>query len=325
VLNEPPGIACDFVVATKRLTLGDVEDGGVPGYETLGFDLDGKCTGRGEGPSCIEPRWATADHTDGVDGKDNAAGRIYYAQRQSDAGSATVTANSTTESGFVTVVLRVRHYNCAKADDQVEVAVFGAALKASSSSPGPPKWDGNDEWLAYDAWLDDDDSGTAPDGGLTVENAKYVDRRAYVNDGYLVAQFDELLTGVGTPRRVQLSARIVSENGAFSLRDGTVGAREPADDVLAFLQFTPDRQTGNYLCTNSPGYAAAKKNLCSYVDIAANGTDDGSSPCDAISIGWTFDAEPAKLPGVAPFSWSVISHPNCDSSISPANDTCSNL
>src|SRR5262245_42292462 len=56
----------EFVVAMKNVDLGEKDDErGTHRYRNMGYDLDGVCTGLGAGPSCQEPGWATADHTDG--------------------------------------------------------------------------------------------------------------------------------------------------------------------------------------------------------------------------------------------------------------------
>src|ERR1041385_3600276 len=157
-----------------------------PSLETLGFDLDGKCTGEGEGPSCVEPSWAAGDHRDGPDGRDNSVATFLLGADASIAqsGQATVVAFL----GLTTAVIRVRNYNGTLYDNDVEVAFFAATLSPDFKNyvPNRAKWDGTDAWKPLVEWTL---PGDAADSGSTWK-PKYVSANAYVTNGVLVAHFD---------------------------------------------------------------------------------------------------------------------------------------
>ena len=71
---DPGANTEDFVVAVRSVDFGERE---VAEGSLIGYDLDNRCTCQGEGPSCNEPEWATADHCDGPEGRDNAVAQIF--------------------------------------------------------------------------------------------------------------------------------------------------------------------------------------------------------------------------------------------------------
>jgi hypothetical protein len=109
------GGALDLVFVATEYTTGD--DAGQPLYQSIGFDLDHSCTGEGQGNSCVEPSWATADHTDGDAGIDNAYGQIWW-QQGATVPRATITGATPAE------IIRVRSYSGGVEDDQVEVSLY---------------------------------------------------------------------------------------------------------------------------------------------------------------------------------------------------------
>jgi hypothetical protein len=249
-------------------------------YRKMGFDLDGVCTGLGDaGPSCFEPWWAKADHTDGPGGRDNALGMDLY---MSDS---VYTGNTD-----LTMVIRVRGYNGAANAEHVDVAFLVAHFSASAER-SRPLWDGNDVWNAIDQWV--------PDGG-TADSALFHDPDGYVTNGVLVAHLPRLLVG-GDPViplvQAIVTARIVKDaDGGWVLRDGTAAGRVRVTDLLA----VPRNASGQPVC-DSVSYEAIKANVCSYADIRASVPNDPSAPCDALSWAWQFDnADPVRLRGVVP-------------------------
>jgi hypothetical protein len=308
----------DFTVAVRTVDLGDTaNDAGQPGFLTIGYDLDDKCTGEGQGASCIEPSWASADHEDGPAGRDNAMGGAAYVINQAMAGSGTQLVNRTAQIGELTMVIRIKGYNGTGADDGVDVAVYSATTASGSSAMGPA-WDGSDHWAAFTPWLKPLPDG---DGGTTysLDQPLYEDLKAYVTDGVLVADFDPLLVGAATYHlgKAHITGLLQKSGSAWSLVNGTVAGRLAIDDALSGLEFTENPP----ICKSSVLYPAAKALVCSYADIRFAGPDDRSSPCDAASWAWHFEAEAAVLDGI---DLSALTRP-CPPDDSLIGETCSSL
>lgn len=320
------GDAIGFVAAVRTVDLGDGDGGdGVPNFLGIGFDLDTTCSGQGAGSSCVAPPWVTY-HLDGPGGRDNSFGSILYQLNQNGGGSATESNNSNTAVGVGTAVIRVRNYNGTSIDNQIEVGWYGATMyRDLTVPPAPPVWDGSDEWLAFDAWVDGIEVGDAgPIETGSEPSPKYYDSNAYVTDGYLVARFPEFLISIGMMTEAIIMARLErNEAGAWTLRAGTIAGRLAIDDTVRGLENVRDDSTGDWICTDSPAYPARKQLLCGLADISASGIDDGSSPCDAVSWAWTFEAEPAKLSGVQDTDIAIFR--NCDEDVRPENDQCATL
>jgi hypothetical protein len=321
-MNPTGGIRdYEFVVAFhKYLFLGP--DGGT---QDFGFDLDGMCTGEGEGPSCLEPSWA-GQHPDGRDGRDNSALASYVAL--DDAGTPrnqAITTQTAAESGALNTLIRVRHFNGAAADNDVEVAFFAGTTSPDALTQAPivPAWGGNDVWRPLAEWIVP--NGDA--GGGQKWTAKYVSSKAYVTGGVLVAHLD-YARGATAFRfsDVWIQARIEGLTlgpGHWSLRDGVFGGRALIDDVLANVEYAADPTGGNFTCRNSPNYLRAKQRYCAIADIRYEGNDP-TAPCDAVSWQWRFDADPAKL--ADDFDRAVAADlPGCPRNLKPSGDTCASL
>ncbi len=294
-LASSPADEQTFFAALTELDFGDEGAEGNPSWPRTGFDLDGYCTGQGDGPSCVTPGWAVGDHTDvldgrdndGLDGRDNAFGALASDGRAFSTVSVSGTSNAEMKSGKSSLGIRVSRYNGLDNDDRVRVEVFGIRL----SGEGTPKADGTDEWDPMFYYVDTDAGYPAP--------AKYFDDAAYVSDRKLVANFREMQGGgMILLRRVLLTARIVeADGGAWSLADGTFGGRASIDDLLALAEYVPDSK----VCSGTREYAVYKPFVCRYADIRYSSPDDPSMqddptlPCDGVSMGWSFKAKPAHI------------------------------
>jgi hypothetical protein len=309
--------AIEFVVAVKAYDQGEVDtEAGTERYRWMSYDLDGKCTGQGEGFSCIKPSWAITEGSDGPQGRDNAIGALLY--RVADGGTRTSeSATSSIERGTITTVIRVRGYNGTSVDPDVEVAAFGASMNRGAPERGiRPKWLGEDEWEASGQWVERDSTGA-----LSVEHPKSIDRKAYVNNWILVANFDRYQAPVYHFTQLKLSARILFEDERWHLLEGMTGGRTKTDEILWSVEWTTDPETGDRLCTDAPTYANTKRAICSTMDISSTGPDDGTMPCDASSWGWRFEALPARLTGAFEAEFPRI----CPPETSPWDDSCSTL
>ena len=320
----PPALATtnmraeEFVVAVNKYDMGDLDQGAATErYRTMGYDLDGLCTGQGEGPSCTNYFGVLENPIlEGPDGIDNAQGAVLYRVNDRQGSSATEGVNSPIESGIITTVLRVRHYNETSLDNDVEVAFFGATM-LRGGQPNAPKWEGNDVWAAGEPWwVNNDDQGQP-----SIERPKFVDTKAYVTDWMLVARLDKLdVPPELALSQVIISARITKTDHGWGLTEGTIAGRARTHNLLANLHLIEDPETRDYICMGSKNYATHKGTICSVSDISFEPSDDPSTACDATSWGWHFNALPAKLSGTA----TAVPVRNCPLETSPANDSCEN-
>jgi hypothetical protein len=304
----------EFVVAVRAYDLGDSDDdAGANGFARMGFDLDDTCTGSNGPASCAEPPWASANHADGTDGRDNAIGALLYRLRQMNYGPATPALNGQIDSGTITTLLRVRGYNGLGTDDRLEVSLYAATRpRGPDLAASRPRWDGTDVWDVLEPWV----RVTAGSDGGPVYDAMqpaFVDDHAYVNDGVLVARWDSLVVGAGDHLQgAMMQARVVPSGDAWSLENATIAGRLRIDDVLM----------SGTTCTDAPTYPELKRLACGVADINFEGSDKRVAPCDAASWAWQFRADPAKL-GVVTTGTTPV--PLCPPETSPANDHCNTL
>jgi hypothetical protein len=323
VSNDRHGV--DFVVAVKEYDAGEHDRDKTYRFREMGYDLDGACTGQGAGPTCARSAWATADPPeDGPGGRDNGHGELLHRTLRERGTSSTDYVNGQAIIGSATTVIRVRGYNEATLDPQVNVAVFAASMWQLGEDPpipsAPPLWEGDDEWLAgYPWWV----KPYEPDkyGPESLELPMYFDEHAYVTNSFLVAHLDRLAVPPWLElSQVVIKARLVKENGAWSLVDGTLAGRIDVDSLLVGLDLVPDPlNSAQRLCTNAPGYRTAKQNICASADISFEGPGDTTVPCDAVSWGFKFEAKPAKLTGVV----TATDERTCPEAVSPSFDSCS--
>lgn len=264
-----------------------------PGYELVGFNLDRRCTGAGDGPSCVSNSSDPALQKDGVAGRDNAGARLLSKFGIASAFSARVTAGE--NSGELNAMYRVRGYNGLPDDAHVRVDYLGVTLRSPSHPDSPvipPSWNGNDEWRAVTNWLLPQ---TGPGGEVTYspEHPLFSDTDAYVSGRRLVVRFDRLLVGGSVPQHeVVLTGNLVNDGGSWRIEDGVGGAHWEIGEALPeLLTFVLDAN-----CKLPIGFTAesASTALCSFADLRSAG-DDPSLPCNALSWGFLFTAVPARL------------------------------
>ncbi len=81
------------------------------------------------------------------------------------------------------------------------------------------------------------------------------------------------------------------------MSDGTVAGRWPTSQLLSTLATIPDPlQPSSFLCGDDLSYRLFKVRICQVADIVSNSDfDNTGAPCDAVSVGFQFSAEPARL------------------------------
>ncbi len=339
--DDPSTDDVDFVVAVRTLDFGEVDI--EPSGPAVGYDLDAVCTCVDEAPnSCIVPSYAAANHCDGPGGRDNAAAQLIDYASVLYPGVSSASLTSDLELGEWSVLVRVQGYNGTPNDTNVVASVFPSpGFQRDDCNPSAPAWDGDDRWPVSAFAIEGADGGAGGtsaggSGGAggndcsdtmfdpALDTPRYTDANAYVSDGVLVASLPKaglLLSTDPVEARINLvagflSARIAPSAEGWTLADGLLVGRWPSADMLGTL--TAVISDGAPLCTDSPLYKALKTAACNYVDIEAS-LGGPTSPCDALSFGLSFHADPARL-GIV---FSPTSSPlACPDETDPAGDSC---
>jgi hypothetical protein len=279
------GGTISFVVAVRTVDLGDLGD-------TPGYDLDHICTCTDDaGPSCLSP----TSHCDvpgtGID--NSAAGLIQLVEStSSNVNFHSTNLDTTANEGKWTLLIQVSDYNGEPDDFDVNVALY-----PSSGLGSTPSWDGSDMWPV--------EPSSVGEGG--VSDPVYTSLGAYVSGGVLVAGLPNvgIVFSGGSTFSLSLvsgilTGKLVKGAHGWSITDGIVAGRWPTQAVFEVLSTI---QTGGApICTNSPLFSVAKNAICNAADIRANASDPPTLPCDAISMGFGFAADPAQIGGLGPQS-----------------------
>lgn len=308
---DPPGGTDDgkdvgsIVVALHTVDVGDMAT-------TPGFDLDHACTCTEDaGPTCVGPGSPTL-YCDAPGGIDNQTAKIFKLL-QIPLGSGSIGSQAFTNKindGRWTLLIKIDGYNGEPDDPEVQVSLYSPLGLGA-----PPKWDGTDSWpvlsTAFDA------------NGDPVYKAT----GAYVHDHVLVAAIPTIpmhFAGLTEQITVTVSTAVLTATlaklpGTFRLVNGTVAGRWAITDVFQALSSYRD---GNDmpLCTDAAlAYTTLKSAVCSDADILVDDTRPKSSPCDALSFGMGFSADPALIGPKAP---PPTPSPGCPMATDPAYDSC---
>lgn len=267
----------------------------------LGYDLDDRCTGTpgsttADAP-CVSPGETLI--VDGENGIDNAlVGLSESFGVGNDAGEGddlvAQNVNGEISSGYFTNLIGLFDYNGLPNDDEVRVRVVpgvGPPLVSNedggAATNGPPLWDGNDTW---NHTADDISPGDPPVWGKTikgyvVDDVLVVPARGNVAVGLLGR---ELLVSGGV-----LTARMVREGGEVrGLTGGIIAGRALADHLLQILAVLSLQEKS--ICEHFA--PVLQEVLCGARDIPFDQKKDGQGlACDAISLGFGFEAAPARL------------------------------
>lgn len=306
------GGALEILVAVRSIDLGE---NAASDPMKSSVNLDGACSCPGP-TSCVEPMWAAADHCDNPGGRDNAAAQAWRVINEENPLKIPIISSSgfsgQIDAGAWSLLIRVTGYNGMPDDADVAVTLF-----ASPGLGAAPNWDGKDAWSVADVSLVDKVSIAKPISTTT---------NAYVSGGVLVvsiAAVELLLFSPSIRMAVNLSSVVMratiekASGGGYRLSHGILGARWKVPDMMGDLGSVTILDT-EHLCTTSTFHSFVKQKLCSVVDIPS-GVDGPASPCNAMSFGVGFEADPALLgpvkPGSAPSG-------GCTAQNDPGTQTC---
>lgn len=339
---DPGSDTVDVVLAVSGIDFGESATDGT----VIGYDLDNYCTCQGEGPSCNEPEWATADHCDGPAGRDNAWASIFAAAIMFEPSLSSEAISAEVQQGGFTMLVRVHRYNGMPNDDSVTVAIYASpGLDTDPCQPpdSMPAWDGDDRWpVVYSSFAGsgggagvggggggvpiDCSSGANVPPGYDFDQPRFVDPQAYVTDSVVVANLPdvEMILAADSGSNVKLTAGFLTGRleegsgvGEWILRDGLLVGRWQVNDVFRSLGAMVTGG-GDTVCTDDTIYPLIKSAVCKFPDIAST-LGGPTTPCDAISFAMGFEAEPARF-GSVYFPSAPVAP--CPPETDPANDTC---
>jgi hypothetical protein len=316
----------DFTVVIDQLEFGDEAPDAGP-VRPVGYDLDGLCTGEDGPPSCKPYPWLHSDHRDGPDGRDDAIGDLFIAQKRVFGLSliGTTEENEGINAGRAAPpgVLRVRGFSGLASDDHVTVELFQAASFDFADPPLPPGavprrpvFDPSDHWPIVRSTLQSESP---------VESNQR-DEDAFVLDNTLVAHFDALLLPMHDiyveVLKVTFAGHLhYSPDSGWTVRDGTLAGKIRTDFLLGFVPLATRSAVNVSLCTDDAlNYEMTKKILCQSADLPET-EGDPRSPCAFASLGMNFESSPASLGAIVDVA--PLESP-CPPETDPAGDHCYN-
>ncbi len=314
------------VVAMQSIDIGVGPDAGPLGVDSsaplppFGYDLDKTCTCPGA-TTCKQAPGTTKICDDDA-GRDHIALQLFRdLAPSSQAGS--LQANQAMQAGQFGILLQITGYNQRANDTQVSVRLYASnGIDGIQDGGTPsPNHDGNDKWTVDPAYLVQGQllGNIDCETNSSACTPEFVDDHAYVSGGVLVAHLSSapltfgyranlggalmMLTDaviVGTLRQVTLFGSFQG----WSIADGSISGRWQTSQLLSNLATIPNPLLdGSFVCgtdpLGAPVYRYFKPLICGLQDIASSERNDNKGvPCDALSMGFAFQAEPARLGSV---------------------------
>lgn len=326
--DRPPPSAAPNVepifMAVASMRIGSLDENGTldpNAWQSIGFDLDGTCTGSDTCPRTGDPRVSCVPSSaqvarDGQFCRDNTFGRLEYTAQlvpelAKKYGLNDDAFNCALCTGQYNFLLKITGYNGLPDDDQVRVDLY--------PSPGlekPLPWNcALPDWKTHPCFTPDlpwtlrADSVLGSTSGVDVGPSKLFDDSAYVREGYLVVRLpeDTLFWFPGTkalavayPLALQkgiVTGRIVKgPDGVYRIEDGIIAGRAKKDDMLRGFRLIG-------FCEDDANFPLMEQFISSNLDTLSDGTTDPARPCDSMSVGLAFtglQAKPGKLEAVQP-------------------------
>lgn len=170
-------------------------------------------------------------------------------------------------------------------------------------------------------------AGGCGEPGFDVDDPVFVSEFGYVSEGVLVANLPEAGITLGVDNETItlrllggfVTARIEESGGGYFLRSAIMTGRWRLADFFGILGTI--RTNDEPICKDHPLYGPVKEIVCNYADIHA-GVSGSATPCDAMSFGMAFEAEPAQL-GVVVAPDVGGGGPSCAPDLDPDGDDCS--
>jgi hypothetical protein len=320
VQAAPGDLELTLIVSENDLAEGTAPDG-TPAYQHLGYDVDDTCTSAGVAPPCVTPAWTGADPSDGPGGIDNGVGRMLFLQPQIFPIGLVTTElfNTRMRTGQLapTALIRIRNYNGAVADEDVDVEIFVPHTPVNLPETFVPRFDGTDVWPVMAEYVDNP--------ALAQVHAKLKDVEAYVVRSELVARFGR---GTISFLNMPIEFETATLSGTLELdpvlqqqrlKDGILSGYARSDELLRAIPYGAFETLGIKICSSDGNYADVKKLLCTGADAIDKANAGTGKACNLTTFALGLETVPAKigaaLPAPPPMA---ICPPEAD----PGNDTC---
>jgi hypothetical protein len=261
----------EILVAVRSIHV----DGG-----TIGYDLDNACTCAPHDPTCT----SQISTCDGDGGVDDQAGLAMVKLGLAEPFEAQMN-DAIIGAGRGGVVIHVEKYNGKSEDANVKVSIYSSQGPATVTDAGvvhhPPDFDQVDTWTVDKSRL----TSNQPPGTYDATT------EAFVTGGMLVTPFVGLVRMSSTVELATTGAYLVApidlaDPSKPMIHGGMIAGRWPTDKVLALIEGT--------MCSVPP--SVARDAICGAADIMSEeGQDKKGLPCNALSLGLSFEAIPAAF------------------------------
>ncbi len=289
------------VFAIRSIDLGGNWEVEPDHWKSLGYDLDGRKTVVNSTDHCKLTDGAAAYvKVDGNNGIDNSFGQNILPQLPSDANAS---ISDSINKGDVTVLIQIDKLGAGADYVDLPAAIYAAGgLKDANGAALTPKWDGTDEWPVFCELLEQClESGTpAP----PANKSKVLFPSSYVNAGTWVSgskgsgTIAVALAVAGysldlTVHSAVLSAKLGSGNPPASGSDGVIAGILVTDEVLDSLGKLAGKLNSSFC--DGDTLDNFKAEIVAASDILSDGSQDPAKTCNAITVGFGFTLQSAKL------------------------------
>lgn len=296
----PSGPAPDgsenLVLALRSIDFGDAT---ADGWKSLGCDLDGLVSDATSTDVCRPAAGANADavKTDGDDGIDNSFGANVVPILRGLEPDFASTNDALFAGGKQSILLVIEKLGAGPTYAGVRAALYQGGDLTATTGGEPPRWDGTDVWpIAAESVANGDPNepnvvfpnSYVADGTWASGSTGSLMLRLIVG-GYLV---------VIPVEHAWLSLSLAGDGKAPM--SGAISGVVRVETLWDANFWIGPHKLGEK-CPNSPTDALSWQ-IRQAADILADGTQDPTRTCDAISIGLAFTAAPVELGGVVPAS-----------------------
>ena len=278
---DTPSGSTTLVYALKEMRFGLDVDGGGPGY-----DVNNRCVCpggiQGKG-TCAKDAAPTCD--DPTTGADNEFSELFKSFAIFD--KVFINDNAMNEAlahGDFSILLRIDDYQAATANQaRVSAAIYNA-IRVDRDG-GMPTFAPEERWVVDRTFLLDPPSA----------KPKFVDSKAYVTDGTLVALFPELEFVVVLPRLGRVRLKATDTRIVLPLPGDGGGAAK--GQLIGRIAVASVVEIGGTLgwCPGTSRFLAVTE-ACKRADVNAAADDNGAAPCDAISAAMALTFVPTQKP-----------------------------
>jgi hypothetical protein len=271
-----------LVYALKELRFGVDADAGA-GAST--FDINNRCVCpggiQGKG-SCAKDAAPTCDGP--TNGADNAFAELFKSFALFD--NVFISDREATNAvarGDFSILVRIDDYRATPNQGRVTTSIYNA-LRVDRDGGGVPTFTPDERWVVDRTFLFDPPS-VAP---------KFVDSKAYVANGTLVAFFPQLEFVVVLPRLGRTRFKATDTRLVLPLPTSGGAAQ---GQLLGRIAISSIVEVGGILgwCPGTPQFLAIAE-ACKRADVNGAADDKGEAPCDALSTAMELTFVPTQRP-----------------------------